>query len=193
MRDAAARLPELSHVKATRILVVAGEARRASRATVRPLAFADSRERISADGKRAKPIVRIGKRRILYVVSFRPMFFLRSTPEKRVETVIHELFHMSTRFDGTLHRGRRHARLGDSFQRMLRPLVRRYLAGCPPELLAPFAHDGEVMMRQWLERPAPFVHLRRGPRGRRLTFTEAQLFYGPVKMVTPARRRRPTH
>lgn len=190
MRDAAGRLPELSHVQASRILVVAGEARRASRATVRPLAFADSRERISADGRRAKPVVRIGGRRMLYVVSFRPMFFLRSTPEKRVETILHELFHMSTRFDGTLHRGRRHARLGDGFQRKLLPMVRRYLAECPADLLAPFAHDGEVIMRHWLERPAPFVHLRRGARGRRMTFTEDQLFYGPVKMVTRVRRPR---
>src|SRR5581483_11554436 len=37
IRDAASKLPELSHVKASRVLVVAGEARRASRATIRPL------------------------------------------------------------------------------------------------------------------------------------------------------------
>lgn len=189
MRDVSRKLPEFAHVDASRILVVAGEARRASRATVRPLSFADSRDRISADGKRAKPLVQIAGRRILYVVAFRPMFFLKSTPEKRVETILHELFHMSTRFDGTLHKGRRHSRLpGKAFHDAFQPLVRRYLEVCPPALLEAFARDGEVIMRSWLERPAPFFHIDAKGRptrpGRRPLFTEAQLYYGPVKMVT---------
>jgi len=189
MRDVARQLPEFAHVDASRILVVAGEARRASRATVRPLAFADSHDRISADRKRAKPVVQIAGRRMLYVVSFRPMFFLRSSPEKRVETILHELFHMSTRFDGTLHKGRRHARLpGKAFQETFGPLVQRYLERCPAQLLHALAHDGEVIVRHWLERPAPFYHVdERGQPtrpGRRVLFTEAQLFYGPVRMTT---------
>jgi hypothetical protein len=43
-------------------------------------------------------------------------------------------------------------------------------------------------MRHWLERPAPFFHVdERGQPtkpGRRVLFTEAQLFYGPAKMIT---------
>ncbi|WP_373048895.1 hypothetical protein [Vulgatibacter sp.] len=192
MRDVARKLPEFAHVDASRILVVAGEARRASRATVRPLAFADSRDRLSTDRKRAKPVVQIAGRRMLYVVSFRPMFFLRSTPEKRVETILHELFHMSTRFDGTLHRGRRHAKLpGRAFQEAFGPLVDRYLPQCPQQLLQALAFDGEVIMRHWLERPAPFHHVDEAGmptrQGRRVLFTEAQLFYGPAKMVTARR------
>lgn len=190
MRDVARQLPEFAHIDASRVLVVAGEARRASRATVRPLAFADSREHVSGDRKRAKPVVQIAGRRMLYVVSFRPMFFLRSSPEKRVETVLHELFHMSTRFDGTLHKARRHSRLpGRAFQDAFFPLVERYLARCPPQLLQALAHDGEVLMRHWLERPAPFFHVDEHGQplrsGRRVLFTEAQLFYGPVRMTTP--------
>lgn len=189
IRDVSRRLPEYAHVDARRILVVAGEARRASRATVRPLAFSDSRDRISKDGKRAKPVVQLAGRRMLYVVSFRPMFFLRSTPEKRIETILHELWHMSTKFDGTLHKGRRHARLpGRTFHDRFQPLVRRYLELCPPELLAGLSLDGEVIMRAWLERPAPFFHVKPDGNpvlpGRRVLFTEAHLYYAPVKMVT---------
>ena len=131
-------------------------------------------------------------REMRYVVSFRPRFFLRSTPADRIETILHELFHMAEEFDGTLHRGRRHARLpGRAFQEAFQPLVRRYLAVCPPQFLDALGHQGEVIMRHWLERPAPFYHLDErglptGP-GRRVLYTEAQLFYGPVKMVTMRR------
>lgn len=193
IRDVSRQMPEFAHVDASRILVVAGEARRASRATVRPLSFGNSHDRISHDGKRSKPVVQIAGRRMLYVISFRPMFFLRSTPEKRVETILHELFHVSTRFDGTLHKGRRHSRLpGKAFQDAFGPLVDRYLKLVPAALLEALAWDGEVVMRSWLERPAPFVHL--GPdgkptRARRTLFTEAHLFYAPVKMVTLPHRR----
>jgi len=189
MRDVARKLPEFAHIDASRILVVAGEARRASRATVRPLAFADSGGRLSLDRRRAKPVVQIAGREMRYVVSFRPRFFLRSTAEERVETILHELFHMSERFDGTLHKGRRHARLpGKAFHDAFQPLLQRYLAQCPPQLLHALGHDGEVIMRHWLERPAPFYHLdEKGMPtrpGRRVLFTEAQLFYGPVRMIT---------
>ncbi|MHB1845571.1 MAG: putative metallopeptidase [Deltaproteobacteria bacterium] len=176
IRDAAERLPELGHVRASGLLVVAGEARRASRATIRPL---------GGKGK-ARPEVYFRGRRILYLITLRPQFFRCSTPEQRVETILHELFHMSARFDGTLHRGRRHSALpGRKFGRRLRPLVRRYLESVEPELLEPFAHDGEVLVRQWLEKP-PLV--LRGRRATRRRYDEAQLFLGAIEMITEKRR-----
>ena len=84
--DMVRRLPELSHIRAARILFIAGEARRGSRATIRPLAGA----RISLKGRRA-----------LYCVTLRPKFFRASTPEQRVETLVHELLHISAAFDGS--------------------------------------------------------------------------------------------
>ncbi len=175
IRDAAARLPELAHVRASQILVVAGEARRASRATIRPM---------GGDGP-ARPEIWFRGRRILYVITLRPHFFRNSTPEARITTLLHELYHISSRFDGTLHRGRRHAILkGARFGRRLRPLVRRYLAAIPDELLAVVSHDGEVLARQWLEKP-PRTAARGGLVRRR--YDEAQLFLGPVTMVTRRR------
>src|SRR5438309_758638 len=145
--DMARKLPELSHVKASRILFVAGEARRGSRATIRPLAGS----RISLKGKRA-----------LYCVTLRPKFFRASTPEQRVETLLHELLHISAGFDGRLHAGRRHAVLpGTRFRSLLRPLLRRYLADADADLLSGLGHHGDVVARQWLARPTGMSGRRR--------------------------------
>jgi predicted metallopeptidase len=183
VRDAAARLPELAHVRASRVLVVAGEARRASRATIRPAGGAGRR------GAGSKPVIRVKGRTILYVITLRPLWFLASTPDERIATVLHELYHASRRFDGTLHRGRRHTSLPKAaYDRKIRALLARYLAVAPPELVAPFGASGTARARMWLERPA--AARANGSRARRL-YTERQLFYGPVKMLTPRDRPRP--
>lgn len=186
IRDVAARMPEFSHVKPSRILLVAGEARRASRGTVKPLCFRGGRS-VDRSGRR-KPVVRVRGRRMLYCITLRPLFFRASTARGRVETLLHELFHLSRRFDGTLHAGRRHSVLGKDFYRRLRPLVRRYLKLCPPELLEPLAHSGEVRVLQWLERPGR-ASTPGTPQVRKV-YTEEQLYYGIVRMVTPRARRK---
>lgn len=186
IRDIAARLPEFGHIKAQRILVVAGEARRTSHGTVKPLCYRGGKS-TDRTGRR-KPIVRVRGRRMLYCITLRPLFFRGSTARARIETIIHELFHCSRRFDGTLHAGRRHDVLGKDFARRLRPLVRRYLKVCPPELKAAFAHSGEVRVLQWLERPGS-SYIPGPSRVRvRKVYTEDQLFYGIARMVTPKPR-----
>ncbi len=170
-------MEEFRHIRAGRILVVAGEARRASRGTVKPLAFAGGKSRDKHGG--FKPVVRVRGKRMLYCITLRPLFFQRSTPQARIATLLHELFHISTKFDGTLSTARRHERLGADFARQLRPLVKRYLKQCPPDLRAPFAYDGEVRVLMWLERPGP-----PGVPGNRKVYTEDQLFYGIVRMHT---------
>jgi hypothetical protein len=176
IRDIALHMPEFSHIKASRILVVAGEARRASRGTVKPLVAP------TADDRR-KPVVKVKGRRMLYCITLRPLFFRSSTAQDRIGTLLHELFHISPRFDGTLDEARRHEQTGREFGMKLRPLVRRYLRQCPPELWAAFAYDGEVRVQQWLERPS--ATRGRGKRGARRLYTETQLFFGPVRMITP--------
>ena len=74
---------------------------------------------------------------------------LPASPEARIGTLMHELFHISPRFDGTLDEQHRHARIGADFAKALRPIVRRYLNRCPEELWAPFAYTGEV--KAWSE------------------------------------------
>ena len=180
VRDVAARMPEFAHVRPSRILVVAGEARRSSRATIRPARFREGRGGPPAG-------VRVRGRTMLYVVTLRPRWFLDSTPAQRIATVLHELYHASGRFDGTLHRGRVHARLPRArYDRRIRALRDRYLAVAPPDVVAPFAHRGEVRVRMWLERPGGRSRPG-GPAGRRV-YTERQLFLGLMPMRPPPAR-----
>jgi len=184
IRDIARREPSMRHVMAERILVVAGEARRTSHASIRPLRFAGTGGVRSADGRRRRPRVRFRGRDILYVITLRPPFFRTLAPEKRVGTVLHELFHIGARFDGTLDPKRRHAAVADrEFERALAPIVRRYLARCPGRVLRSLAVNGEVLVRQWLEKPV--VSWRVGSHGRvRRVCGEEQTFLGPVRMIT---------
>jgi hypothetical protein len=180
LRHVAKTLPELSYIKPSKILVVAGEARRASRGTVKPLAFKGGR-RVGSDGRR-KPMVKVRNKRMLYCVTLRPLFFRRSTARQRIETLLHELYHISPQFDGTLDPRRRHARGGETFTEGFAPLLKQYLKTCPAEIWAPFAYDGEVRIQMWLERPSSFFYSGQS-NGRRI-YTEDQLFVGPVRMMT---------
>jgi predicted metallopeptidase len=187
LTDVSVRMREFSHIQPARILVVAGEARRASRGSVKPLAFVGGKSR-DATGLR-KPVVKVHGRRMLYCITLRPLFFRASTPEARVETLLHELFHVSATFDGTLDPSRRHACIGAAFRNSFRPLVRRYLRRCPVEVLAPFAHRGPVRVLQWLERP-PAFHVPRPSKNRR-RYTEDQLFMTTLELRTKRRKARP--
>src|SRR2546430_4328509 len=161
--DMAQKLQELAHVKPARVLFVAGEARRGSRATIKPL----SGTRVLLKGKR-----------VLYCITLRPKFFRASSPQQRVETLVHELLHISAEFDGRLHPGRRHSTLpGAKFRALLRPLVRRYLAHADAGLLSGLGHHGEMVARQWLERPT--AKSSRGP-----AHTQKHLFLRPVPVIT---------
>lgn len=172
--------PEFAHVDASRIVVVAGEARRASRGTVRPLAFTGGRRKDSLG--RRKPLVKLHGVRCLYTITLRPLFFRRSTPRQRVATILHELFHISHGFDGTLDHHRRHEHAGEGFESAFRPLERRCWKALPKELRAPFAYDGEVRVKQWLERPQAWLAGERA--SHRGLYTEKHLFDGIVRMKT---------
>jgi Putative phage metallopeptidase len=173
-------MPEFKHLQPGRILVVAGEARRASRATVKPLAFTGGR-RHDAIGRK-KPLVKVDGKRMLYCVTLRPLFFRDSTPRDRVATVLHELFHISTDFDGTLEHAHTHAELGRRFESRLKPLEKRLWKYLPAALRDCFSFDGEVKVLQWLERPASWLAGERA--SHRRVYTEDHLFHGVVRMKT---------
>jgi hypothetical protein len=184
MRHVALTMPEFRHVVPERVLVVAGEARRASRGTVKPLTFTKGR-RSDAFGRK-KPLVKVAGVKMLYCVTLRPLFFRASTPRSRVATVLHELFHISRKFDGTLDRARRHSRLGPKFDARFKPLEKRLWRELPEVLRDAFAYDGEVRVLQWLERPTAWLPGERGS-GRRV-YTEAHLFKGIMRMKTRVKR-----
>ena len=181
IRDVARRVPELGHVRASRVLVVAGEARGTSRATIRPGNVGPAR------GGVRRRFIRVRGRRMLYVMTLRPLWFAASTPEERVATILHELYHVSTRFDGTLHPGRRHGKLPRSrYDRKVHGLLGRYLARAPDGVVAPFAREGEVKVRMWLRLP-------RAAEGRRRATLDVDehLFHGflPMRAKPPPARR----
>ncbi len=182
LEHVAKTMPEFVHLQPERVMVVAGEARRASHATVKPLAFAGAKR--TDEWGRKKPLVKLHGRRMLYCITLRPLFFRRSTAHARVTTVLHELFHVSKSFDGTLDEKRRHSAMGRRFSRVFEPLVKRLLKGLPDEVLRPFGYDGEVAISQWLERPSAWLPKNR--RSQRNVYTEAQLFTGAVRMRTRA-------
>jgi hypothetical protein len=186
MAHAAATMREFRHLDPNAILVVAGEARRASRGTVKPLCFAQGRRR-DAVGRR-KPLVTFHGHRVLYAITLRPLFFRASTPRQRVATLLHELFHISPAFDGTLDHRRRHAEAGEGFEVEFAPVERRYWKKVPPEILEAFSYDGEVRVLQWLEKPQSWLPGERA--SHRVHYTEAHLFEGVVRMKTPGARRR---
>ncbi|MBL8957791.1 MAG: hypothetical protein JNK82_43855 [Myxococcaceae bacterium] len=178
MHHVALTMPEFRHLQPEHILVVAGEARRASRGTVKPLAFAKGKRR-DAFGRK-KPLIKLHGVRMLYCITLRPLFFRASTPRTRVATLLHELFHISRKFDGTLDRARRHSRLGPKFDARFNPLEKRLWQTLPDLLREPFEHDGEVKVLQWLERPTAWLPGERSS-GRRL-YTQAHLFQGVMRM-----------
>jgi predicted metallopeptidase len=178
--------PEFRHIDASRIIVIAGEARRASRGTVKPLCFSNGR-RVDSLGRR-KPLVKVHGVRMLYTITLRPLFFRRSTPRQRVATVLHELFHIAHAFDGTLDHGRRHAHAGDGFESQFAPLEKKAWKALPPEVAAPFGYDGEVKVAQWLEKPQSWLPGERA--SHRRLYTEKHLFEGVVRLKTAARKPR---
>lgn len=156
LADLVARFPaELGHVDASRILLVAGAARRSTRASIRPLTFGGDPpgfEGISAH----KPRVLRGGRLMLYELCLRPRFFLRASPEERLEILVHELWHISSAFDGSLEPSRRHAaahpREADGFARAVASRARD--EGLDARVLF---YDGELRAPMWLDRPPSLI------------------------------------
>jgi hypothetical protein len=180
LEHVARTVPEFAHLDPARIVVVAGEARRASRGTVKPLCFPGGRRTDSLGRK--KPLVRMHGQKMLYSITLRPLFFRRSTARQRVATVLHELFHISVHFDGTLDHKRRHDLAGEGFEASFRPVEKRCWRSLPPELVAPFSHEGEVRVLQWLEKPQSWLPGERA--SHRALYTEKHLFEGIVRMKT---------
>ncbi|HPD17177.1 MAG TPA: hypothetical protein PLE19_19710 [Planctomycetota bacterium] len=109
MADIAATCPELRHVDMSRVAVTFAQARHARLdgvyACVRPLRFPDGGVELRRPrATYAMPRVLVGGREMLYVVEFRLPRFMGLPFEEKVATVVHEMYHISPKFDGTLRR-----------------------------------------------------------------------------------------
>lgn len=178
VRALRAHVPAFAHLRASRILFVAAEARRRSFATIRGTVFNETGTRLSRSGQKKRPVIMVNGRRIRYWISLRPLFFRGASPGERLETIVHELFHIALSFDGSLARDRRHRVVPRSaYRRLIAPLVAAARPYCPRSLQA----NASVTIAQWLVRPPLLIRV--GER-RRVRFDERHIFRARVEMVT---------
>lgn len=166
--------PEVfAHLDAARILVIAAAARRESSASVRPL-------KSGADGRYVKPRITVDGAEMAYEIALRPKFFWARTAAQRFEVWVHELWHVSPRFDGTLAEDRRHE-TSASIEREVAEVVSRLSTkrGAAAAIAGSlFSYSGELRLNAWLSRP-PSRELK-GARAR-LRYSERDLYSAVIE------------
>lgn len=134
---------------ASRVLIVAGAARRGANASIRPLTYGgDPPSRVS--GRWLKPAITIDGLAMRYEICLRPKFFLALSAEERVHVLAHELWHMAPSFDGTLAADRRHREGGDGGA--VEAIVEAWRAAGARDLEV-VSHVGEARISAWTDRP----------------------------------------
>ena len=146
MEDIAATCGELRHVDMGRVAVAFSQARYASlggvQAIIRPLRFPNGDRVLQrANATYQMPRVVLNGVEMLYVVEFRLPRFLCQTFDEKMATVVHEMYHVSPAFDGTLRRfagGKpHHSGSRKRYQALMGQIARGYLARTQrPELHA---------------------------------------------------------
>jgi len=135
-----------------RILFIHGAARRAARASVRPLTMGGPPPSFRHNDWE-KPQIWINGQIALYEIVLRPRYFLQATADERASIVAHELWHMSPTFDGTLAPQRRHR---DPRSAIADTVTDRWIAQWKTEGAEGswvFAFRGEIRLPAWTERP----------------------------------------
>lgn len=158
--DMASRLPELSHVDLRRVGVGVCTARSRSLfgvyATLTPLRFAGGAVHQTVRGRRMRiesvPDGAGGE--LLYLLNFYLPRFADLPLEEKLTTAVHELWHISPRFDGDLrrHAGRCYAHGGSRrrYDAEMARLARRWLQADPPAPLYDFlSHDFDSLRREY--------------------------------------------
>jgi hypothetical protein len=138
--DLCARVAALRHIDTRRVLVCLAQARRHGpggvHAKIVPMRFPDGTPFKHAEGcTYALPQIPTPHGDVLYLVYvYLPRFFEQPF-ERRLLTLIHELYHIAPAFDGTIRRfgSRAHGGSRDGFNGRLTPLLAEYLAADPPE------------------------------------------------------------
>lgn len=147
--DVAARLPDFRHVRMEQIAVTFAQARRrvhwGLQAKLTPLRFEGGS---LTTVRRGRPwtIQRWyqGNVEMLYILTFYLPRFQDQTFHEKLITVLHELYHISPRFDGDIRRLSGHYHVHSHSQKEydaeMGRLVDRYLALGPPGHLFDFLH-----------------------------------------------------
>ncbi len=155
----AERLPELHHIDMNQVAVAVAQARTdveyGALATLTPLRFQGGRRTANVAGQRHRmqSVVDERGREVLYVLSvFLPRFLDGLSVVEKLETVVHELWHVGPRFDGDLRRypGRcyAHGRSEKEYDAHIQRLTRRWLQQDPPSTLYDFLHGSFSEVRR---------------------------------------------
>ncbi len=121
--DVARQLPEFAHLDTSRILVSIAEARQRTRHGVYAKVF-------PCRGAWGGAEFSYQERRALYLMYFYLPRFHDQTLEGKVSTIVHECYHISPEFDGSLRRlegGKPHGRSTRTYERLMDQFARRYL------------------------------------------------------------------
>jgi hypothetical protein len=137
------RLEVLRHVDMNRVAVSLCQTRRRSafglQASLTPLKFEAGTDVCVIEGQRygAGRLTDENGREFLYILSFYLPRYQNLSWEEKLSTVLHELWHISPRFDGDLrrHAGRcsAHGPSQDQYDAQMDELAQRWLALDPPE------------------------------------------------------------
>ena len=150
MADIAAVCEELRHIDMSRVVVIFSQARSPKldgvRASIYPLRFEGGGRRARVRGHEFQmPRVTAGSKEALYVVSYTLPRFLDVTFEEKLTAVVHEMYHISPRFDGQLRRfaGGKPYHTGSqkNYDAVMAAIAERYLAATRrPDLHAFLRH-----------------------------------------------------
>ena len=148
--DMTMRLPELSHINPTLVAISFSQARTASQygtfATLTPLRFADgARIKMRSGQKWTMQQVRDHHgREMLYILTFYMPRFQNMSLDEKLTTIIHELYHISPKFNGDIRRfgGRCYAHSGSQkrYDALMAQLTRKWLMLGPPTTIYDFLH-----------------------------------------------------
>ena len=145
--DVCESLPEFAHVDMRRVAVTFAQAKKrvphGLQAKLTPLRFEGGASTTVRRGVRyAAPSLHDGRVELLYVLTFYLPRFLDHPAKEKLTTVLHELHHISERFDGDIRRfpGRCYAHTGSQakYDAAMATLADRYLEAGPPGWVAGF-------------------------------------------------------
>lgn len=145
--DISCRLDDFLHIDMSRVAVTFAQARRrvlhGLQAKLTPMRFEGGALTARRRG-RTWTVQRLyqGEREMLYILTFYLPRFLDQTFQEKMITVLHELYHISPRFDGDIRRmdGRYHVHSHSQkeYDRQMERFADHYLALNPPEELYGF-------------------------------------------------------
>jgi hypothetical protein len=177
--DVTCRLDEFLHIDMSVVSVTFAQARRrvshGLQAKLTPMRFEGGALTTRRHG-RQWTVQRLyqGDREMLYILTFYLPRFLDQPFREKMVTVLHELYHISPRFDGDIRRmeGRYHVHSHSQceYDRLMGTLVDRYLSTNPPEELYSFLqmpfrtlhemHGGVVGLRVAIPKLIPVSETR---------------------------------